>query len=241
MRVYLTPAVILHQRHYRESSLLLEVFSRAHGRITLVAKGARGNRKKTQALYQTHRKLNLSWSGKGEMGTLTEIEADGPAFDLSGKALMSVFYINELLLRLLHRHEPHSRLFDAYLMALTRLEHGETELYSLRYFEKHLLDSIGYGLILDHDLETGVPINSDKHYFYSINEGPYLHKPGSANGVEVSGHTLIALATESLDAPGPAKEARQLMRMTLKGYLGDKPLASRELFKAFSQQHSGNS
>lgn len=236
MRVELTPAVILHQRHYRESSLLLEVFSREYGRISLVAKGARANKKKALALYQTHRSLSVSWSGKGEMGTLTEIEADGPPFVLTGKALMSVFYLNELLLRLLHRHESHPQLFDTYLMTLTRLAHGESELYSLRYFEKHLLDSIGYGLILDHELETGTAIDSKENYFYSINEGPYLHKPMSATGVEISGATLVSLATENLDTPDSAKQVRQLMRMTLNSYLGDKPLASRELFKAYSQQ-----
>ena len=236
MRVSLTPSVIIHQRPYRETSLLLEVFSRDYGRVTLVAKGVRRNRKKSQSLYQANRKLCLSWSGRGELGTLIEIEADGPDFNLAGKSLISVFYINELLIRLLHRHEAHPALYDAYLKTLTRLEYGEPEQLCLRYFEKHLLDTIGYGLILDHDLESGLPLSSDQDYFYSINEGPFLTKPSAAAGASISGKTLLALDSENLDEDCGVAELKQLMRLTLSTYLGDKPLASRELFKAYAKQ-----
>ncbi len=236
MRVSLTPSVIIHQRPYRETSLLLEVFARDYGRLTLVAKGARRNKKKSQSLYQANRKLHLSWSGRGEMGTLSEIEADGPNFNLAGKALISVFYINELLIRLLHRHEAHPQLYDAYLKTLIRLEFGESEHLCLRYFEKHLLDTIGYGLVLDQELESGLPISSEQDYFYSINEGPFLNKPGPAKGLVIGGKTLLALDSESLDENCAVAEIKQLMRLTLNAYLGDKPLASRELFRAYARQ-----
>ncbi|NKB37009.1 MAG: DNA repair protein RecO [Gammaproteobacteria bacterium] len=237
MRVSLTPSVIIHQRPYRETSLLLEIFAREYGRVSLVAKGVRRNRKKSQSLYQANRKLFLSWGSRGDLGTLTEIEADGPNFNLGGKALISVFYINELLIRFLHRHESHPQLYDTYLKTLTRLEFGEPESLCLRYFEKQLLDTIGYGLVLDHDLESGLPISPEKEYFYSINEGPFLTKSGSTKGVSVSGKTLLALDSENLDESCSISEIKQVMRLTLNSYLGDKPLASRELFKAYARHY----
>ena len=196
MRISLNPVFILHHRPYRESSLILEVFSREHGRVSLVAKGIRRNKQKSQALYQPHTSLNISWSGRGEMPTLTEIEANGPGFELKGEAMIAAFYLNELLMRLLHKHESHPQLFDAYLMALTRLDHSEMVLIALRYFEKHLLDSLGYGLVLDHEIETGEPIKAEQRYFYSIDRGPYSIKPPNSSSVEISGRTLLALNQE---------------------------------------------
>ncbi len=236
MRTSLTPSFILHQRPYRETSLILEIFSREHGRISLVAKGIRRSKKRSPALYQSYRNLDISWSGKGEMGTLTGIEALGPEYKLNGKVMLAAFYLNELLMRLLHKHESHPELFDAYLKALTRLEHGELELITLRYFEKHLLDSLGYGLILDHEVETGGSINPDKRYYYSINRGPCISKPADSGFVEISGNTLLALDKEAFGEQSSLEEVRQLMRITLNGYLGEKPLASRELFRAYVLQ-----
>ncbi len=236
MRIALHPCFILHQRPYRETSLLLEVFSREHGRITLVAKGVRRNKKHTQALFQSHRQLNISWSGRGTLDTLTEIEANGMAYDLKGKATIAAFYLNELLMRLLHKHESHPGLFDAYLMALTRLDHGESDMITLRYFEKQLLDALGYGLVLDHEVESGKPIDPGQDYFYLIDRGPFSHKPMNASSVKIAGNTLLALDREEFDERSGLHEVKQLMRMTLAGYLGEKPLASRKLYQAYLQQ-----
>jgi DNA repair protein RecO (recombination protein O) len=236
MRVSLTPSFILHHRHYRETSLTLDIFSREYGRLSLVAKGVRSNRKKNQALFQAHRNLNISWSGRGEMGTLTEIEANGPGFELRGEALIAAFYLNELLIRLLHKHESHPELFDAYLIALTRLKHGESEFFALRYFEKQLLDALGYGLILDHEIESGQAIDPDKEYFYSIDRGPYERRPANSTCVKIAGKTLLALDHEAFDKESAMDEVKQVMRLTLNGYLGEKPLESRELYRAYMIQ-----
>ena len=236
MRVALHPCFILHQRPYRETSLILEIFSREHGRISLVAKGARRNKKNTQALYQLFRKLNLSWSGRGALATLTEIEADGAGFELQGQVMIAAFYLNELLMRLLHKHESHAGLFDAYLMALTRLAHDESELITLRYFEKHLLDALGYGLVLDHEVASGNPIEAEQDYFYLIEHGPVSSKPATSSCIKIKGATLLALEREDFDEQSRLDEAKQVMRMTLDRYLGEKPLASRELYQAYMQQ-----
>jgi DNA repair protein RecO (recombination protein O) len=177
MRVPLHSCFILHKRAYRETSLLLDVFSSEHGRINLIAKGARRNKKNTQALFQTHRNLNISWTGRGELGTLTDIEAIGSDFNLQAEPVIASFYLNELLIRLLHKHESHSELFEAYLMTLTRLAHDEPVPVALRYFEKHLLDALGYGLVLDHEMESGERIKAEQAYFYSLDHGRCLNKP----------------------------------------------------------------
>lgn len=238
MRVALHPCFILHQRPYRESSLLLDVFSREHGRIGLVGKGGRRSKKNAQALYQSYRNLNISWSGRGALGTLTEIEAEGVGFDLQGEVMIAAFYLNELLLRLLHQHESHPELFDAYLISLTRLAHGESVLITLRYFEKQLLDALGYGLVLDHEVESGEPIDSGKDYFYMINRGPCSRKPEDSAYVKIAGSTLLDLHNEIFDEHSRLDEVKQLMRLTLNNYLDGKPLASRELYQAYIAQKS---
>ncbi|MBT7952254.1 MAG: DNA repair protein RecO [Gammaproteobacteria bacterium] len=236
MRVALHSCFILHKRSYRESSLLLDLFSSKHGRISLVAKGGRRNKKNTQALYQPYRSLNVSWAGRGEMGTLTGIDAIGAEFDLKGEQVIAAFYLNELLIRLLHKHESHPELFEAYLVALTRLAHSEPIMMALRYFEKHLLNALGYGLVLDHDVESGEPIRGGQDYYYKLDHGPCFSKPVNTAYISISGNTLLALDREELNEGSAQEEAKQLMRMTLKTLLGEKPMASRDLYKAYLQQ-----
>ena len=233
MRVSPTPCFILHQRLYKETSLLLDVFSREHGRISLIAKGVRNNRKKSMALYQPYRSLNVSWSGKGDLQTLTGIESNGLSIVLNPDAVMAAFYLNELIIRLLHKHEPSPSLFDAYYKALTRLSHGEITAISLRYFEKHLLKILGYGLVLDRDVNTDEPLLADEHYHYTLDRGPSLIKPDNISTIRITGAALLALDNENLNEESNLEEIKHLMRSTLATYLGDKPLASRELYQSY--------
>lgn len=236
MRVALHSCFILHKRSYRESSLLLDVFSSEYGRISLIAKGGRRSKKNTQALYQAYRNLNISWAGRGEMGTLTGIESIGAEFGLKGEQVIAAFYLNELLIRLLHKHESHAELFEAYLVALTRLAHSEPIMMTLRYFEKQLLNALGYGLVLEHDMESGEPIKEDQTYYYLPDHGPCSSKPLNAACISISGKTLIALDKEEFNEESDLVEAKHLMRMTLNSLLGEKPMASRNLYKAYIQQ-----
>lgn len=172
---------------------------------------------------------------------MTEVEANGPALNIKGSKVMAVFYLNELIIRLLHRHEPHPELFDAYVRALTRLEHGESENIALRYFERQLLESIGYGLVLDHDIDTGTEIDPSKQYFYVINRGATLSRAANEKAIELSGETLLALLQEKIDETTEDKGLKKLMRTTLSTYLGDKPLQSRELYRQYVSQNIVNS
>ena len=222
MRAELNPCFILHNRSYRETSLLLDVFSRLHGRVSLVAKGARKQKNNKRALLQPGRKINIAWSMRRELGTLTRPCGTG--------GVLTVFYINELLVRLLHRHEPHPELFDAYEEAVDKLYDMSTEQQTLRIFEKRLLEALGYGLVLDADT-GGNAIRPDEHYNYLPEQGPVPSAAANGGGLTVSGRTLRALAEEEFIDESILAEAKQLMRMVLRNLLGDKPLASRELYK----------
>ena len=230
MRIDLNPCYILHGRNYRETSLLLDVFSRRHGRVSLVAKGARKQKNVKRALLQPGRKINVAWTMRRELGTLTGVEPGPDNQPFRADRLLTVFYINELLARLLHRHEPHPELFDAYQAALGQLNNTSTEQVTLRIFEKRLLEALGYGLALGADTAGNV-IQPERYYNYMLEQGPVPVIPANGGGLKISGRTLLALAKENLSDESVLAEAKRLMRMALSQLLGDKPLVSRELYK----------
>ena len=230
-KVNLEASYILHTRAYRDNSLLIDIFSRKHGRVGAVAKGAKQARSKFNGLLQPFGLLMLSWSGKGELMTLTDAEPARAVLSLKGQQLISGFYVNELLTRLLQRFDPHQTLFDVYHETLCLLEQGEHEEPVLRRFEYYLLQETGYGLILDHDIETGEIIQSAASYCYYLERGPIkvsAHE-NQQQGLMLDGETLLAIQDEALTTPRQLKQAKQLMRAIIAHQLGDKPLRSREL------------
>ena len=231
MRIPLNPCYILHARPYRETSLIADVMSRDHGRITLVAKGARRHSCRSAGLYQPMRPLQIAWSMRGDMGTVTGIEAAGAAQPLSGQWLIAGFYINELLVRLLHQHEAHPELFAVYERALQALSAMRPEEPTLRIFEKHLLLSLGYGLLLDHDCHTGLPNEPGVPYFYILDHGPSRENANRGDHIRISGAALLALQSESLTDTAQIQECKQLMRAMLNAQLGTRPLGSRKLYR----------
>jgi DNA repair protein RecO (recombination protein O) len=231
-RIELEPAFVLHTRLYRESSLIVEAFGRDAGRLGLIAKGARRPKSALRGSLQPFRPLLLSWSGKGELGLLTGAEPDGFVRPLTGAALFSGLYMNELLMRLMHRHDPHPELFHYYRGAVEALGQGQPTEGVLRIFEKHMLESIGYGLVLDRDIASGEPIDGDASYYYEIERGPMsVDLEDVDDGVALAGDTLLSLANERLESERALDEAKKLMRTALRRYLGDKPLATRALFR----------
>ena len=166
MRVQSQQAFLLHSRPFRETSLIIEVFSRQHGRIGLLARGVRNPKSRKRALMMPFQPLLLAWSGKGELPLLTGAEATGPARELLSEQRYVAFYLNELLLKLLHRHDAHESLFDVYSAILDELYQGVDIQHALRRFEKELLSQTGYGLILHHEAESSRPISVDCRYQY---------------------------------------------------------------------------
>jgi len=234
-RVDFHSCFVLHHRPYSETSLILDVFSLLHGRISIMAKGAKTGKHRLASLLQPLRKLDLAWSIRTEMGTLTGAEADGPPYRLEGGRQLSAFYLNELLLRLLHGHEPHAELFHAYEDSLDGLAGGVEEERVLRLFEKHLLQSLGYGLVLDHEAGSGNPVAPEQGYYYHFDHGPETSKLDGRSAVRVSGRTLLALYNEDCWNREVAAEAKWLLRGSIDSHLGNKPLESRELYKAYTK------
>nr|VFJ66205.1 MAG: DNA repair protein RecO (recombination protein O) [Candidatus Kentron sp. FM]VFJ66286.1 MAG: DNA repair protein RecO (recombination protein O) [Candidatus Kentron sp. FM]VFK09247.1 MAG: DNA repair protein RecO (recombination protein O) [Candidatus Kentron sp. FM] len=229
-------AFVLNRRPYRETSLLVEAFTEKSGRVGLVAKGARRGKMPLAAVLEPFRPLLLSWRGSGEIFTLTLAESDESPRLPRILPAKSGFYVNELLLRLLHRNDPYPGLFENYRQVLQRILSPEQEQPALRIFEKRLLAAIGYGLSLDRDADSGLPVVPEKNYRYRAERGFVEHdssdvyiSQGSTNIVR--GSTLIALDRETLRESEQLREAKYLMRAVLRGCLGQKPLASRMLYR----------
>lgn len=221
-------AYVLHTYPFRETSLIVEVFSRDHGRLALLARGARRPRSPLRGLLMAFQPLELGWSGKGEVRTLMKAEWQGGQPLLSGKALFCGYYLNELLLHLLPREDAHERLFAAYAETLRRFADGLHEA-DLRRFECALLGELGYGLTLAHDAE-GAPLLADAHYAYEIESGPVrLASPG-ASALSVRGKTLLDLASDDFSDPRSLAEAKPLMRALIAHYTGGKGLETRKIF-----------
>lgn len=234
MRVETQVAYILHKRAFRDSSQILDVFTRDHGRLSLMSRGSRGAKSKTSGLLQIFRPLLISWQGRGEMPFLNNAEiADIKAPSLSGKALMSAMYINELLVYLVHKNDIHADIFDQYHECLYALEDNPDIEVVLRLFEKNLLQQLGFGLNLVNDADTGQPVDANRDYAYFFEHGPVSceeHRHSQANPV-ISGESLIAYEQDQLETGRQCAEIKALMRYVLKAHLGHKKLKSRELFR----------
>ncbi len=233
MRVTLQPAYILHSRPYRDTSLLLEVFTPEQGRLSLVARGARRRARggATGALLQVFTPLLLSFSGRSEMKTLTAVEAAGPALQLRGERVYSGLYLNELLVRLLHRYDPHPRLFSAYSQALDALVEAAGIDAVLRRFEFTLLDQLGYSVDLSVAGDTGEPVREGGWYHYVPDCGLVARRDiAEAAGDAYAGKDLLQLAGGELDS-ALLPIAKRLLRQVLSEHLGQVPLKSRDLFR----------
>ena len=235
MRVSQQPGFVLHSRHYSETSLNLEVFTREQGRLGLLAKGARRRSSPWQGMLKPFQPLLLSWTGRSDLALLIGAETEGAAIALDVDSIYCGFYLNELLMRLLHRHDPHERLFDAYRSALRALAGAAVPEIVLRIFEKNLLSDIGYGLVLDRDIQDNAPLVPEALYEYVLDQGPVrvvdsdLHRP--PRGIRVHGESLMALALEQLLAPRALRETKSLVRAALSRHLGGRPLHSRRLYQ----------
>ena len=230
-RIDLEPALVLHARPYREASLLVEVFSRGHGRLGLVARGARRPKSRMRGLLQPFIPLLLSWRGRGELATLTGAEAEGSALPLAGSAAIVGFYLNELLLRFVHRHDPEPMLFDHYRATLDKIAHENDPEPILRIFEKRLLEAVGYALELECEVDSGMAIEPEVLYRYTADIGPKRWTNNASPGVCVSGSTLLALAREQILDRRALKEAKHLMRSIIDEHCGGRALASRRLWR----------
>lgn len=231
-RVHIQPAYILHYRPYRDTSLLIDILSEDYGYISAIAQGARSVRSALKGLLQPFTPLLLSWSGKTELMRLNSAEANGLPHTLSGDSLISAIYINELLLRCLHKFDPHPNLYHFYHTTLTHLSLTKLIQPILRNFEKNLLDELGYAITLDCCAKTGKNVEPEKYYQLDISQGltelTAEQLRITAKNV-FSGDSLLALANGTLSKLQHLRDAKSIMRLALLPLIGDKPLKSREL------------
>lgn len=226
---------VLHWYPYSETSLIVDVFSRDHGRVPLLARGARRPRSALRGLLLAFQPLELGWFGAGEVKTLAKAEWLGGVPLLGGRCLMLGYYLNELLVKLLPREDAHPALFDVYDAALRALATGAADAPELRRFEQTLLKEIGYGLTLDRDAESGKAVEAAASYVFQVERGPVrkLGAGDTAGGGEqhaLRGKTLLDMTAGDYSDPRTRLESRALMRQLLAHHLDGKPLQSRRVF-----------
>jgi len=235
-RVWLAPAYVLHQYAYRDTSRIVEAFTSDHGRITLFARGANGPKSGLRGVLRPFQRMLVSWSGRGEACQLVGAEIDGQVTNLSPDRLMSGFYLNELLLKLTERGDPHPEIFCSYASCMQALCAGEVEQATLRRFEKRLLNDLGYGLELARTGD-GIPVQRDGYYRFAAQSGPQLcvaEAPGA-----VYGQSLADLEAESFDDPRTLRDAKRVLRAAIDACLDGRTLKSREV--ALALRHRGPS
>jgi DNA repair protein RecO (recombination protein O) len=217
------PAYVLHSYPFSDTSLIVECLTRHHGRIALVAKGAR------------RPKVEIDFSGKNELKNLRAAHWQGGATPLAGDALFMGFYVNELVMKLLARDDPHPALFDAYAKVLHALPGESGRQSALRLFERSAIEELGYGVAFAVDVQ-GAPVEPAARYGFRPDAGAVKLGPGQPADPEVSGQTLLDLEAGRLDNPTSAREARDLMRALLHHHLNGRPLATRQVLRELQQR-----
>ena len=230
-RVQLESGFVLHQRAYLNTSQLIECLTEHHGVIGLVAQGSRRRSSGRRAVLQPFSPLRLSWTRRTDLGRLTGVEAAGPALGLQGDNLFAGFYVNELVLRLMARGDANEAAYSCYSRCLADLATASVTARTVRLFELRLLQALGYGIELEHDVDTGNPIHPDGHYRFQLEHGfSPCSEPGAAADT-YGGSELISLREERLEDAQSLRAAKRLLTQSLKVYLGERPLRTRSILE----------
>lgn len=227
-RILAQPGFVLHSYPYKETSLIIDFFSRDHGRIALVAKGAKRPHSALRGVLQTFQPLSVGWSGKAEIRTLIGAEWVGGLLPLEKSALLCGFYLNELLLKLLARDDPHPVLFNHYVSTLNQLAHGEAAPIVLRRFERALLKETGVAADLTRCTTTREPVIADAIYIVDPERGARLAQPADV-WPRVCGQTLLDMECGNYSNAATQTQSKFLMRALLAHHLGGAPLNTRQI------------
>lgn len=236
-RVALDPAFLLHHRDYTDSSRIVELITRGHGRISLFARGVRRQKSQLRAVLQPFVPLLASWTGGPEGGQLTGAELAGAVAAVPPARLMSAFYLNELLLKLTARGDPLPEVFDAYAVALDGLRSDPSEQPALRRFELDLLEHLGYGVDVAGEAGGGEPLEAGQYYHYRPGQGACAVREADAAGAYLGAH-LLDLAARRLEQPEVLRAAKRLLRDALEHCLEGRGLRSRDVMLALRRQET---
>ena len=233
-RIAAQPGFVLHSYPYKETSLIVDLFSRDYGRVALVAKGAKRPHSRLRGVLQTFQPLSVAWSGKGEVRTLTGAEWVGGMLPLEKSALLCGFYLNELLVRMLARDDPHPALFDYYVSTLNQLAHAEPAPIVLRRFELALLKETGVAAELAVSTTNGQPVQADIAYVVDPEHG--AREAGAhEDGPVVAGKTLLDMDRGDYSDAVTQAQSKLLMRYLLAWHLGGAPLSTRQILIDLTQ------
>ena len=235
----LEPAYVIHSRAYGDTSLIVDLITPAHGRLSVLARGAKRGRAQKSLLLQPFRSLHVSWTGRGELPVLTAAEEAGNVLRLKGEALVCGYYINELMYLLLPKYESAPEIFAHYWPTLLACDDDARRAACLRQFEITLLEQLGLAPTLTGDIVTGQSIQSQQIYRYRVPEGPVAQELANSNGVEISGASLLGIAAMDFSLPQTQKEARNLTRALIHYHLDGRELKSRTLFKELKKLSGG--
>ena len=227
-RVQGEPAFVLHHRPYQDNSRILDIISLSHGRLAVVARGSRSAKSRLRGILRPFLPLKMSWVIRSDLGTLTGAEMNGSPISLQGDALMSGYYANELLLKLLHRHDSQPEIFSAYQHTVENLARSADVATPLRHFALALLRLLGYALNLDHDSETNKPLRGDSMYEYRVEQGP-VPVADREGAMVFSGRERAAVRNEDFDRPDILTCAGRLLREVISFHLGGRELKSRKV------------
>ncbi len=234
-RVHQQPGYILHHRPFRDTSQILDIVTRDHGKIAVVARGSRGAKSRLAGVLRPFLPLQVSWVSKSDLGTLTGAEAIGPPIGMLGDAIFSAFYVNELLLHFLHRYDPQPEIFALYEEVMGALIGTVDVAASLRSFELELLRLLGYAVNLDHASGSTEPLDGERYYQYQMEKGP-VTVDRTEGALVFSGSILMGIAEQCFEDTEVLRAANRLLREIIGFHLGGKELKSR---KVLMELHRG--
>jgi DNA repair protein RecO (recombination protein O) len=235
VRVQQQAAFILHHRPFRDTSQILDVLSRDFGKLALVARGSRAPKSRLRGVLRPFMPLSMSWVQRTDLGTLTGAELHGTPLRLTGDALLSGYYVNELLLHFLHRHDPQPDIFDTYAQAITALATANEIAPCLREFEIELLRHLGYALNLEYAADSHEPLRPDAYYEYRFEQGP-MPVPRSEGPLVFAGAMLSGIAERRFAEADVLRAANRLLREVIGFHLGGKELKSRKVLVDLHRQ-----
>ena len=223
-RIERQPAYVLHERAYRETSVILELFTRDQGRVSVVVRGLRAAKPRFQrGCLRAFQPIECAWLHRGELGQLTAVESVGMPLALAGLRLQSALYLNELLARLLVRHDPHPEVFDAYARLLEHMPEAIDALgFALRRFEARVMGELGYGIDFAFDTSSGGDVDTNGRYRVIAEHG-VIAAP-SLDRESISGAALLALQSGHQPGTNELLELRRMMRALLLHHLGGRGL-----------------
>lgn len=227
-RVQQQPAYILHHRPFRDTSQLLDIISRDHGKLALVARGSRAAKSSLRGVLRPFQALRLSWFIRSDLGTLTGAEIDAAPLSLTGDALLSAYYVNELVLNFLHRHDAQPEIFDAYARTIAALASSAEIAANLRVFEIELLRLLGYAINLEYDSAAHQPLETGEYYEYRVEQGP-VRVDRQSGPMVFGGDILRAIGDSQFEDPKVLLAAGRLLREVIRHHLDGRELKSRKV------------